>query len=164
MAVTPANKPWVNAYDPEVPKEIDFPAHPLQQFLTDSAEKLIVDYSAGMKKKTGLAAALIHAPRVIFLDEPFEGVDAISGRAIRDILHQLQKSGTTIFFSSHIMEVVERLCTSVAVINNGKLVAKGTMAELRERAQGGEETTLEQIFLKAVGAEEAREGGLSWLK
>lgn len=132
--------------------------------LTDAAEKYIVDYSAGMKKKTGLAAALIHAPQVIFLDEPFEGVDAISGRAIRDILQQLRQSGTTIFFSSHIMEVVERLCTRVAVINQGELVAQGSMDELRQRAEAGDEATLEEVFLKAVGAEDAREGGLSWLQ
>ncbi len=139
--------------------------------LQHSAEKLIVDYSAGMKKKTGLAAALIHAPRVLFLDEPFEGVDAISGRAIRDILQQLRQGGTTIFFSSHIMEVVERLCTRVAVINQGNLVAQGTMDELRQRAQDGsaeaepgQQASFEEVFLKAVGAAEAQEGGLSWLQ
>ena len=117
-----------------------------------------------MKKKTGLASALIHAPRVLFLDEPFEGVDAISGRAIRDVLRQLQSTGTTIFFSSHIMELVERLCTRVAVINNGELVAEGTMDELRSRAETGENATFEEIFLKAVGATAAHEGSLSWLK
>lgn len=132
--------------------------------LTNSAETLIVDYSQGMKKKTGLAAALIHAPRVLFLDEPFEGVDAISGRAIRDVLQKLRQSGTTIFFSSHILEVVQRLCTRVAVINDGRLVAEGTMEELRDRAQAGDEATLEEIFLKAVGAAEVKEGGLSWLQ
>ncbi len=132
--------------------------------LTESADKLIVDYSAGMKKKTGLAAALIHSPRVIFLDEPFEGVDAVSGRAIRNVLHQLQASGTTIFFSSHIMEVVERLCSSIAVINKGSLVASGTMSELRQQANDAEDSSLEEVFLHAVGASQASEGGLSWLK
>ena len=133
--------------------------------LTDAADKLIVDYSAGMKKKTGLAAALIHAPKVIFLDEPFEGVDAISGRAIRNILQRLREGGTTIFFSSHIMEVVERLCTRVAVINAGQLVAEGSIETLREQAAEGGSATLEEIFLKAVGAEAdtSDEGGLSWL-
>ena len=133
--------------------------------LSDSAETLIIDYSQGMKKKTALAAALIHAPRVLFLDEPFEGVDAISSRAIRDILGKLRESGTTIFFSSHILEVVERLCTRMAVINNGQLVAHGTIDELRERAEAGDNTSLEDLFLKAVGAEEesTNEGGLSWL-
>jgi ABC-2 type transport system ATP-binding protein len=134
--------------------------------LTQDADKLIIDYSHGMRKKTALAAAMIHAPRVLFLDEPFEGVDAISGRAIRDVLQQLLRRGTTIFFSSHILEVVERLCTRLAVIANGRLVAEGTIPELRVRA--GESSTLEEIFLQAVadnGHETAppRERTLSWL-
>lgn len=133
--------------------------------LTDDADKLIIDYSQGMRKKTGLAAALIHAPQVLFLDEPFEGVDAISGRAIREMLQQLRNRGTTIFFSSHILEVVERLCTRLAVISDGLIVAQGTIEELRQRAQAGEEATLEELFLHAVGAEEhvSKEGKLSWL-
>ncbi len=133
--------------------------------LEGDADKLIVDYSQGMRKKTALAAALIHAPRVLFLDEPFEGVDAISGRAIRDVLARLRAHGTTIFFSSHILEVVERLCTRVAVIAEGRLVAEGTIPELRERAQAGETATLEEIFLRAVGAadEPEREQKLTWL-
>lgn len=133
--------------------------------LAEDADKLIVDYSTGMRKKTALAAALIHAPRVLFLDEPFEGIDAISGRAIRNVLQQLRKQGTTIFFSSHILEVVERLCTRVGVIAHGRLVAEGTIPELRYLAQAGEATTLEDLFLEAVGAEEdAFPGGLSWLR
>ena len=136
--------------------------------LTGDADKLIVDYSNGMRKKTALAAALIHAPRVLFLDEPFEGIDAISGRAIRDVLQQLRARGTTIFFSSHILEVVERLCTRVAVIAEGRLVAQGTIPELRQRAQASETATLEDLFLRAVGAatpdgEVEREERLSWL-
>ena len=131
--------------------------------LADDADKLIVDYSHGMRKKTALAAAIIHAPRVLFLDEPFEGIDAISGRAIRDVLRQLRQRGTTIFFSSHILEVVERLATRVAVIANGRLVAEGSIAELRERAEAGEAATLEDLFLKAVGAGTGTEGRLSWL-
>lgn len=133
--------------------------------LTESADKLIVDYSHGMRKKTALAAAIIHSPRVLFLDEPFEGIDAISGRVIRDVLRQLRETGTTIFFSSHILEVVERLCTRLAVIANGRLVAQGSMAELRQRAETGENTSLEDVFLKAVGASEELgvEGRLSWL-
>lgn len=133
--------------------------------LSDDAEKLIVDYSQGMRKKTALAAALIHGPRVLFLDEPFEGVDAISKRAILDVLQRLRQTGTTIFFSSHILEVAERLCTSVAVIADGHLVAEGTIPELRERAHAGEEATLEDLFLKAVGATDSSngEGRLSWL-
>ncbi|MCP4417021.1 MAG: ABC transporter ATP-binding protein [Chloroflexi bacterium] len=134
--------------------------------LTDDADKLIVDYSHGMRKKTALAAAIIHAPRVLFLDEPFEGIDAISGRIIRDVLKRLREHGTTIFFTSHILEVVERLCTQVAVIDNGRLVAQGSMEQLRQQAETGNETTLEEIFLRAVGATSKleSEGGLSWLR
>jgi ABC-2 type transport system ATP-binding protein len=102
---------------------------------------------------------------VLFLDEPFEGVDAISGRIIREVLQQLRQTGTTIFFSSHILEVVERLCTRVGVIANGRLVAKGTIDELREQAQRGE-ATLEELFLRAVGAEDGEnreQRTLSWL-
>jgi len=136
--------------------------------LTADADKLIVDYSQGMRKKTALAAAIIHAPRVLFLDEPFEGVDAISGSAIRDVLQQLRARGTTIFFSSHILEVVERLCTRIAVISDGRLMAQGTVPELRRLAQAADDSSLEEIFLKTVGAvdengasEAARR--LSWL-
>ena len=132
--------------------------------LTDDADKLVVDYSVGMRKKAALAAALIHRPRVLFLDEPFEGIDPVSSRVIRDILRDLTASGTTIFFSSHIMEVVERLCTRVGIINAGQLVAEGTLADLRQRAGSGtENSSLEDIFLQLVGAN-TREGGLEWLE
>ncbi len=136
--------------------------------LDADADKLIVDYSQGMRKKTALAAAIIHTPRVLFLDEPFEGIDAISGRVIRNVLQRLRQRGTTIFFSSHILEVVERLCTRIGVIVQGRLVAEGAMSELRALAQTGEHSTLEDIFLHAVGAAdeqalEASERSLSWL-
>ncbi|MCS6826796.1 MAG: ABC transporter ATP-binding protein [Caldilinea sp.] len=132
------------------------------------ADKLIVDYSQGMRKKTALAAAIIHTPRVLFLDEPFEGIDAISGRVIRNVLQRLRQRGTTIFFSSHILEVVERLCTRIGVIVQGRLVAEGAMSELRRLAQIGEHSTLEDVFLRAVAAAdgqalEASERSLSWL-
>lgn len=136
--------------------------------LDADADKLIVDYSQGMRKKTALAAAIIHTPRVLFLDEPFEGIDAISGRAIRNVLQRLRERGTTIFFSSHILEVVERLCTRIGVIAQGRLVAEGAMAELRTMAQAGENGTLEDIFLRTVGATHEQLGGgersLSWLE
>lgn len=134
--------------------------------LTDDADKMIVDYSKGMRKKTALAAAIIHTPRVLFLDEPFEGIDAITGRVIRNVLRQLTAQGTTIFFSSHILEVVERLCTRLAVINDGELVAQGTIEEIRKMAAAGEDATLEDLFLSAVGAgakEGEAERKLSWL-
>lgn len=137
--------------------------------LDADADKLIVDYSQGMRKKTALAAAIIHTPRVLFLDEPFEGIDAISGRAIRNVLQRLRERGTTIFFSSHILEVVERLCTRIGVIAQGRLLAQGTMAELRTLAQTGEHSTLEDIFLRTVGAAdehylEGSERSLTWLE
>ncbi len=130
--------------------------------LSDAADKLVVDYSVGMRKKVALAAALIHRPQVLFLDEPFEGVDPVSSRVIRDLLRDLTNNGATVFFSSHIMEVVERLCTRVGVINNGQLIAEGTLAELRQQA-GEANATLEDLFLQLVGAN-AREGGLEWLE
>jgi ABC-2 type transport system ATP-binding protein len=132
--------------------------------LADDADKLIVDYSVGMRKKVALAAALIHRPPVLFLDEPFEGIDPVSSRVIRSILQGLTQHGTTIFFSSHIMEVVEHLCTRVGIINQGSLVAEGTLQELRELASGvNKDATLEDIFLKVIGVHDA-DHNLSWLE
>ncbi len=135
--------------------------------LTDDADKLVVDYSVGMRKKVALAAAIIHRPQVLFLDEPFEGIDPVSSRVVRDILRDLTQSGTTIFFSSHIMEVVERLCTRVGIINQGVLVAAGSLQELRERASGageqGKDATLEDIFLNVIGVRNENHN-LSWLE
>jgi ABC-2 type transport system ATP-binding protein len=130
--------------------------------LEDDAEKLIVDYSVGMRKKVALAAAIIHRPQVLFLDEPFEGIDPVSSRVIRDILHDLTRRGTTIFFSSHIMEVVERLCTRVGIINQGMLVAEGTLQELRARAGSGD-ASLEDIFMNVIGVQNESHN-LSWLE
>ncbi len=131
--------------------------------LTGDADKLIVDYSVGMRKKIALAAAIIHRPRVLFLDEPFEGIDPVSSRVIRDILHDLTQRGTTIFFSSHIMEVVEHLATRVGIINQGVLVAEGTIQELRQRASGDDkDASLEDIFLNVIGARNENHN-LSWL-
>lgn len=132
--------------------------------LSDDADKLVIDYSVGMRKKIALAAALIHRPQVLFLDEPFEGIDPVSSRVIRDILNDLTRHGTTIFFSSHIMEVVERLCTRVGIINQGILVAEGTLEELRSRASGeGRDATLEDIFLNVIGVQ-GENHNLSWLE
>ncbi len=131
--------------------------------LTESKDKLIVDYSMGMKKKTALASALIHSPKVMFLDEPFNGIDPISVRAIRNVMRHLVERGTTIFISSHVMEVVERLCTRVAIINRGKIVGEGTIPELRAKAEAGGDSSLEDIFLKLVEAR-VDEETLSWLE
>jgi ABC-2 type transport system ATP-binding protein len=131
--------------------------------LADDADKLVVDYSVGMRKKIALAAAIMHRPQVLFLDEPFEGIDPVSSRVIRDILHDLTQRGTTVFFSSHIMEVVERLSTRVGIINQGILVAEGTLQELRERASGQDkDATLEDIFLNVIGVQNESHN-LSWL-
>lgn len=132
--------------------------------LVNDADKLIVDYSVGMRKKVALAAAIIHRPQVLFLDEPFEGIDPVSSRVVRDILRELTQRGTTIFFSSHIMEVVERLCTRVGIINHGQLVAEGTLQELRQRASGDQkDATLEDIFLNVIGMPNEVHN-LSWLE
>ena len=130
--------------------------------LEQDANKLIVDYSVGMRKKVALAAALIHRPQVLFLDEPFEGIDPVSSRVIRDILRDLTRTGTTIFFSSHIMEVVERLCTRIGIISQGTLIAEGTLDDLRARA-GEANSTLEDVFLNLIGADK-HEGALEWLE
>jgi ABC-2 type transport system ATP-binding protein len=130
--------------------------------LSEVRGKLIVDYSLGMKKKVAFAAALIHRPKVMFLDEPFSSIDPISVRAIRNVLHELTQHGTTIFFTSHVMEVVERLCARIAIIHRGKIVAEGEMAELRAKAEAGGDSTLEDIFLTLVEAR-VDDDTLSWL-
>jgi len=118
--------------------------------LGDAGSKMIVDFSMGMKKKIALAAAMIHSPRVLFLDEPFNGIDTVSGRAIRDVLRTMVSRGTTVFFSSHVMEVVEKLCTRVAIIAKGNIVAEGTIDDLRA-SSGNSYSSLEDIFVKLVG-------------
>jgi ABC-2 type transport system ATP-binding protein len=135
--------------------------------LQDDSGKLIVDYSHGMRKKLSIAAAVIHEPRVLFLDEPFEGIDALSSRLVRSILNQLIGAGVTIFLTSHILEIVEKLCTHVAIIHNGQLVADGPLDRLRgvgEWESGVAAQTLEEIFLSLVGGGRLEEGRLSWLE
>ncbi len=130
--------------------------------LTSDSKKLIVDYSLGMKKKVALAGALIHRPQVLFLDEPFNGIDPVSVRVLREALHHLTERGATVFISSHVMEVVEKLCTRVAVIQKGQLLGVGTLEELRSMSQAGEDSSLEDVFLKMVDAP-STETGLDWL-
>ena len=115
--------------------------------LDDAGDKLIVDFSMGMKKKIALAGAMIHQPRVLFLDEPFNGIDALSSRKIRDVLQGMTAQGVTVFFSSHVLEVVEKLCTRVAIIARGRLVGEGTMDDLRARTH---DASLEDIFIHLV--------------
>src|SRR5258708_27736966 len=99
--------------------------------LKDSADKMVADYSHGMKKKTALAAAVIHGPAVLFLDEPFEGVDAIAATTLKRLLQRFITHGGTVFLTSHVLEVVERLCTHIGIIREGRLVASGSLEELR---------------------------------
>jgi len=127
------------------------------------AKRPLIDYSQGMKKKIGLACALIHSPEVLFLDEPFNGVDAVTTRNIRTALEALTTRGLTIFFSSHVMDVVERLCDEIAIIHQGKLHARGTIAELRERFGCDVDTSLEDIFVEIVGGELRSSDDLDWL-
>ena len=158
--------------------------------LANEPKKLVTDFSHGMQKKLALAAAVIHGPRVLFLDEPFEGVDAIAAGTLKAMLQRMTERGATIFLTSHVLEIVERLCSHVAIIHKGRLVANGPLDELREgvgvpvdlgTGEGGagtglagsglaglgERLTLEQIFLRVVGsgAEAAAEPvqELSWL-
>jgi ABC-2 type transport system ATP-binding protein len=130
--------------------------------LADDRSKLIVDYSHGMKKKIALAAALIHNPRVLFLDEPLNGIDPVSGRVVTDLLRRLAQKGVTLFFTSHVLDVVERLCDEVAVIDRGRIVAQGTLDEIRAQREVGRDATLEDVFLKLVAADVTRED-LSWI-
>lgn len=136
--------------------------------LADRPKTLISDYSHGMQKKLALAAAVIHGPRILFLDEPFEGVDALAAGALKALLGRMTERGVTIFLTSHVLEIVERLCSHVAIIHKGRLVAQGSLDELRAGVAGEEDskTTLEQIFLSIVGqggAEHPQLEELSWL-
>jgi ABC-2 type transport system ATP-binding protein len=119
---------------------------------------LIADYSFGMKKKVALMAALLHAPRVLFLDEPFEGIDPVTSRTIKEMLLALQGRGVTLVLTSHILEVVEKLCPVVAILDHGRIKGFGTLDALRREA--GEET-LEALFVALVGG--AKVEPLSWL-
>jgi len=119
--------------------------------------KLINDYSKGMRKRVAMAASLIHRPELFLMDEPFEGVDAVGARLMKDILLDQVKHGATIFLTSHVLEVVERLCDHVAIIKDGRIVRMGSMAELRSADE-----TLEEVFVREVGAEKSFER-LEWL-
>jgi len=150
--------------------------------LADQPQTLVTDYSHGMQKKLALAAAVIHNPKILFLDEPFEGVDAIASGTLKAMLQRMIAHGATIFLTSHVLEIVERLCSHVAIIHRGKLVAQGSLEELRAGVEAqaagtlaanaapgataipsGEKLTLEQIFLRIVGGTPAAEQELSWL-
>jgi len=125
--------------------------------LAGDARRLVADYSTGMRKKAALGCALIHNPPVLFLDEPLEGVDPVSGDVIRRLLTRFAGSGSTVLFSSHVMELVEQVCDHVSIIDKGRIVVTGTMEDVR----GGK--TLQRAFIDLVGPRAADEEVLSWL-
>ena len=143
--------------------------------LARETKKLITDFSHGMQKKLALAAAVIHGPKILFLDEPFEGVDAIAAGTLKQMLQGMIARGATIFLTSHVLEIVERLCTHVGIINHGELIASGSLEELRagvhtqaDSEDSAARLTLEEIFIRVIGKEdgEANEHSdqeLSWL-
>ena len=125
--------------------------------LAEDAKRLVADYSTGMRKKAMLGCALIHNPAVLFLDEPLEGVDPVSADVIRRLLTRFVGSGSTVLFSSHVMELVEQVCDHVSIIDQGHIVATGTIDQVR----GGK--TLQQAFIDLVGSRASGEEGLTWL-
>jgi ABC-2 type transport system ATP-binding protein len=139
--------------------------------LRDEPRKLIVEYSHGMKKKLCLACALIHRPEMLFLDEPFEGIDAIASRTLKDLLSRLTERGLTVFLTSHVLEIVERLCSDIGIISQGKLLAVGSLEELKKGIKvedDGQQATpisLEEYFIHVVGGERntGEEEVLQWL-
>lgn len=126
--------------------------------LDAAPDTAVVDYSTGMRKKITLATALLHGPRLLLLDEPFEAVDPLSAATIRTILQRFVGSGGSVIFSSHVMALVERLCDHLAVIDKGKVVAHGTLEEVR-----GAQESLDDAFVHLVGARTGGSEGLSWL-
>jgi ABC-2 type transport system ATP-binding protein len=140
--------------------------------LEGEPKKLIVEYSHGMKKKLSLACALIHRPDMLFLDEPFEGVDAIASRTLKDLLTKLTARGLTVFLTSHVLEIIERLCSDIAIIAQGRLLASGSLDELRKGIQIADESqpdgppmSLEDYFIRVVGGTRVtgEEEVLQWL-
>src|SRR5689334_18930856 len=130
----------------------------LDLFQLQTDRKIIGEYSKGMRKRVAMAASLIHQPQLFLMDEPFEGVDAVGARLMKDILVDQVRRGATIFLTSHVLEVVERLCDRVAIIHDGKIVTEGTLADLRAGSE-----TLEDVFVRVVGAERDFER-LDWLE
>ena len=143
-----------------LPSEIESRSGDLLEALGLQADRdtLVVEYSAGMTKKIGLACALIHAPRLLILDEPFEAVDPVSGEGIRSILRNYARSGGTVVMSSHVMELVESLCDELAVVAQGRVLATGALDDVRG------DGSLQHRFLELVGYTAAGEGALAWLR
>ena len=130
--------------------------------LAEDRGRLVLEYSQGMRKKLALAAALIHNPRVLFLDEPLNGIDPVSGRVVTDLLQRMAAKGVTMFFTSHVLDVVERLCDEVAIIDRGRLVAQGTLEQIRAERELGHNASLEDVFIKLVAAD-VRRDDLTWI-
>jgi ABC-2 type transport system ATP-binding protein len=126
--------------------------------LDEAGNKLVADYSTGMRKKITLAAAMLHSPAVLLLDEPLEAVDPVSARIIRNVLSRYTAAGGTVVFSSHVMALVEGLCSHVAVMAKGRIIASGELAAVR-----GSAASLDDAFMHLVGADDVEQGGLSWL-
>ncbi len=124
--------------------------------LANEEKKLALEFSHGMRKKLALAAALLPNPELLFLDEPFEGVDAVASRVLRDTLKRCVERGGTVFLTSHVLEIVEKLCTDVGIIAQGKLVHQAAMDQIRQTG------SLEDLFLKAVGRAHVEAQKLSW--
>jgi len=133
--------------------------------LSAKSETLLADFSHGMKKKTALAAALIHSPRILFLDEPFEGVDPVSARTLRELLQSLTARNVTVFLTSHILETVEKLCNYLGIIHKGQLLTQGPLQEVLHRINGPMPlgtASLEDAFIRLIG-QEREHCDLSWL-
>jgi ABC-2 type transport system ATP-binding protein len=129
--------------------------------LKEAGTTLVADYSHGMRKKLSLAAALLPGPKLLFLDEPFEGIDAVASRQIKELLLSFVGRGGTIFLTSHILEIVERLSTHIGVIAKGRMVAQGSIDELRAGGAAGQ--TLEELFITLVGGESKAQTALDWI-
>ncbi|HMS17222.1 MAG TPA: ABC transporter ATP-binding protein [Planctomycetota bacterium] len=136
----------------------------LMEISAPDRRRLVLDFSMGMRKKVALATALIHGPRLLFLDEPFNGIDAVTMRAIQQVLKDAVARGVTIFFSSHILDVVQRLCSRLAIIHEGKLRVMGTLEQARVHMGADSSATLEDLFVEIAGGGRVKSGGLEFLR
>ena len=125
--------------------------------LSEKRDQLIEGYSRGMRQKIASCSALLHEPRVLLLDEPLTGFDPYSARRMKEVLRELCRRGVTVFLSTHVLEIAERMCDRVGILDRGRLIAVGTMEELRDQAQSPAGATLEDLFLRLTGGEEVAE-------
>jgi ABC-2 type transport system ATP-binding protein len=127
--------------------------------LTSKAESLVAEYSKGMRRRLAIAAALIHAPELVLLDEPFEGIDVVAAGVIRELLSELSRRGVTLLLTTHVLEIADRLATHAGIIRAGSLLAEGPVAELKARHEAA---TLEQVFERLIGVPSTRHASLSF--